>query len=118
MVGMDVFIFKLLPGFRMFRPGTLIFGTLASFFVGLGTLIFHSGFDSFLESLLGTAPFSTLHYLKAYSKEGIAIAAFSIGQDSQILCLVDEFLQSSDNLFEQPLILSPTLQLPDKGVHR
>lgn len=66
--------------------------------MGLGTFIFHSGLDSFFESLLGTTPFSILHYLKGYFKEGIAIAAFSIGQDSQILCLIDEFFQSFDYL--------------------
>ena len=82
MIGMNVFVFKPLPGFGMFRPGTLIFRSLGSFFVGLGAFIFYSGFDSFLESLLGTASFSILHYFKAYFKEGMAIAAFSISQAS------------------------------------
>ena len=48
MIGMNVCILNGLIGLRMFGARTLIFGTLGTFFVGLGPFVLHSDPDALL----------------------------------------------------------------------
>jgi len=66
----------------MFSPWTLIFGSLATFFMCLCTFILQPDVHTFFERLRGSSWFATFHEFMAYLKEQIAIAALTIRKNT------------------------------------
>ena len=88
----------------MFRPGILIFGQLASFFVCLGPFVLDTDFHALLQGLSGTsrfAPRRTPGQVRADFKQQVSIATFPIGQKGHVRGLVNNLFQCPDRLFEQ-----------------
>ena len=77
----------------MFLPWTLIFGALSTFFMCLGTFILHPDVYTFFESLLGSSWCAIFYKFMTDRKEQSAIAAFTIGKDTQIMRLSRNLVQ-------------------------
>src|SRR5215208_376681 len=78
---------------RMFSPWPLIFGSLTTFFMCLGTFILQPDVHTFSERLLGPSWFAIFHEFMAYLKEQIAIAALTIRKETQIMGLSCDLVQ-------------------------
>ena len=93
MIGMDIRLYNGTSCLRMFLPWTLIFGSLWTFFMRLGTFILQPDVHPFFESLLGSSWFAIFHEFMAYHKEQIAIAALTVRKETQIMGLSCDLVQ-------------------------
>ena len=109
MIGMDIRLGNGTRCRRMFSPWTLIFGALTTFFMCLCTFILQPDVHPFFERLLGSSWFAIVHEFIAYLKEQIAIAAFTIGKEAQIMCLSRNLVQCLYRLLKESAILLATL---------
>ena len=114
MIGMDVSLCNGTRCRRMFSPWTLIFGSLTTFFMCLGTFILQPDVHTFFESLLGSSWFAIFHEFMAYLKEQIAIAALTIRKDTQIMGLSCELVQGLDRLLKELALFLATIDLPNE----
>ena len=92
----------------MFSPWTLIFGALSPFFMRLGTFILDAEVHTSFERLLGSSWFAIVHQFITYIKEQLAIAAFTIGKDAQIVSLSRNLVQYLYRLCKESAILLAT----------
>ena len=92
----------------MFSPWTLIFGALSPFFMRLGTFILDAEVHTSFERLLGSSWFAIVHQFITYLKEQLAIAAFTIGKDAQIVSLSRNLVQYLYRLCKESAILLAT----------
>ena len=109
MIGMNIRLCNGTSGLRMFPPWTLILGALAPFFMRLGPFILDSDVHPSFEGFLGSCWFAIVHQGITYLKEQIAIAAFTIRKETQIVRLSRHLVQCLDRLFKESSILLATL---------
>ena len=74
-----------------------------------GGKILHSDVHSSFECLLRSSWFAIVHEVITYLKEQIAIAAFTIGKDAQIMRLSRNRVQCLYDLFTELSILLATI---------
>ncbi len=115
MIGMDIRLYNGTSCLRMFPPWTLIFGSLSSFFMRLGTFILHPDVHTSCESLLRSSWPSIFHQVITYLKEQIPIAPFTIGKDAQIMSLSRNLVQCLDRLLKEFAILLATISRPNES---
>src|SRR5262252_6992485 len=101
MIGMEVRLCNNPSCRRMLSPWTLIFGALTTFFMCLCTFILQPDMHTLFESLLGSSWFAIFHEFMAYLKEQMAIAALTIGKETQIMGLVRNLVQCLDRLLKE-----------------
>ena len=115
MVGVNLFHVHRLLGVGMFLPGGLILGSLEAFVVRLRAFVLDPDFQPFLQRLGRPSRLARADQLMTDFKQQISIAPFAIGQQRQILTVLDDLFQRLDRLLKQLSILFTTLQRPDKA---
>jgi hypothetical protein len=113
MIGMDIRLGNGTRCRKMFSPWTLILGALTTFFMCLCTFMLQPDVHTSFERLLGSSSFAIVHECMAYRKEQMAIAAFTIGTDAQIVRLSRNLVQCLYCLCQESSILLATVSLPD-----
>ena len=74
----------------------------------LGTFILDAEVHTSFERLLGSSWFAIVHQFITYIKEQLAIAAFTIGKDAQIVSLSRNLVQYLYRLCKESAILLAT----------
>ena len=69
---------------------------------------------TFFESLLGSSWFAIFHEFMAYLKEQIAVAAFTIRKETQIMGLSCDLVQGLDRLVKEFSIFLATIYFPNE----
>ena len=67
---------------------------------------------TFFERLLGSSWFAIFHEFMAYLKEQIAVAAFTIRKETQIMGLSCDLVQGLDRLVKEFSIFLATIYFP------
>jgi len=98
----------------MFSPRTLICGALTTFFLGLCPFMLQPDVQTFFERLLGSSGFAMVHECMAYRKEQLAVAAFTIRQETQIMGLSCDLVQGRDRLVKECALFLATIYFPNE----
>jgi hypothetical protein len=115
MMGMDGRLCHGTSGLRMFLPWTLLLGSLSTLFLPLGPFLLASAVHPSWACLLGSSWFSLVHQGIPYRKKPRPIAAFTIGQEAQIVCLSRHLFPCLDRLFPALSLLLAPVSLPHES---
>src|SRR5215510_6228017 len=92
----------------------LILGAFATALMPLRPFILEPHFHAFAQGLFRSTSLASAKYCTTDLKQETPIAPFTIGQERQVTCLLDDITQQMHCLFKKLAILASTLHLPQK----
>jgi hypothetical protein len=99
MIGMNVFGSYKLLGVGMLWIGRLIFWSFGASLMPLRPFILQPHFDAFAQGLLRSTSLAIPEHFATEFKQKTPIAPFTIRQQRQITCLLDDLAQEMHRLF-------------------
>src|SRR5215468_7257003 len=111
MIRMNIWGGYRLCGVGMLWIGGLILGSFATALMPLRPFMLESYFDAFAQGLLRTSSLASPEHVAADLKQETAIAPFTIGQERQIACVLDDITQQMHGLLKELAILASTAHL-------
>ena len=114
MIRMNLSSPKRLCGVGMLWIRGLILGSFATAFMPLRPFMLEPHFHAFAEGLLWPPPLASPYGFAAQLKQETPIAPFTIGQERQIACVLDDITQQMHGLLKELAILASTAHLPQK----
>ena len=107
-----------LCGVGMLWIGGLILWSFATAFMPLRPFILESYFDALAQELLRTSSLASPEHFATALKQETPIAPFTIRQERQIACLLNDLTQESHSVFKELAFLTSTVHLHRKRVAR
>jgi len=103
-----------LGGVGMLWIWGLILWSFATALMPLRPFILESYFDAFAQGLLRTSSLASPEHFATDLKQETPIAPFTIRQERQITCLLNDLAQESHGVFKELAFLASTVHLPQK----
>src|SRR6516164_11863944 len=92
----------------------MILWSFATALMPLRPFILESYFDAFAQGLLRTSSLASPEHFATDLKQETPIAPFTIRQERQITCLLNDLAQESHGVFKELAFLASTVHLPQK----
>jgi len=114
MIGMHLCRGNRLGGVGMLWIRGLVLRPFATALMPLRPFILESYFDAFAQGLLRTSSLASPEHFATDLKQETPIAPFTIRQERQITCLLNDLAQESHGVFKELAFLASTVHLPQK----
>ena len=114
MIRMNIFGSNRRCGVGMLWRGGLILWSFAPALMLLRPFILEPHFHAFAQGFLGSSSFAIAEHLTTNLKQQTPLAPFTISQQCQSACLLDDIAQETHCLLKQLAVFASTLYLPQK----